>query len=109
MAHDALTDLSIRVATSGDARTLADFAQRTFIDTFGPQNKASDMEMYIARAFGEEIQRGEIEDPRVTVYAEFVAWMLGSSPSMTEEETAGMWRGDRDIAPRLRLAPRPNA
>jgi len=51
----------IRVATPADAAKLAAISLKTFVDTFEPHNTATDMESYTSTAFGEEIQRREIE------------------------------------------------
>jgi ribosomal protein S18 acetylase RimI-like enzyme len=59
--------MTIRAATSDDAAALSEFAGRLFRDTFEHDNTQSDMEQYVARAFGEEIQRAEIADSRRTI------------------------------------------
>jgi GNAT superfamily N-acetyltransferase len=51
----------IRVATPADAATLADLSRKTFVDTFGADNRAEDMEAYTSAAFGEPQQRRELE------------------------------------------------
>ncbi len=66
MSSDALTRCSIRYATAADAPSLARFAAQAFVDQFGPDNTASDMEQYLASAFGESIQQRELEDSRNT-------------------------------------------
>lgn len=60
------TDVRFRRATPSDAAVLSEFAERTFRDTFTASNSPSDMELYCAGAFGEEIQRRELADPMVT-------------------------------------------
>jgi len=81
--------MTIRAATSDDAAALSEFAGRLFRDTFEHDNTQSDMEQYVARAFGEEIQRAEIADSRrmillsvyggaITGYAQLLA---GSAPA----------------------------
>jgi len=81
--------MTIRAATSDDAAALSEFAGRLFRDTFEHANTQSDMEQYVARAFGEEIQRAEIADSRrrillsvnggaITGYAQLLA---GSAPA----------------------------
>jgi diamine N-acetyltransferase len=57
-------DLTVRAATPRDAAALADFAERQFRDAFGRDNEQSDMDQYVATAFGEGIQRIEIADSR---------------------------------------------
>ncbi len=53
---------SIRFATPDDAATLAEFAERMFIATFGPDNAQADMDAYCAGAFGADIQERELRD-----------------------------------------------
>lgn len=60
------TTLTIRRATPRDAAPLARVAEKIFRDTFGPDNRAEDIEAYVARAYGEEPQRRELEDPNST-------------------------------------------
>jgi len=60
-----VNDVIIRRAMSSDASTLADFAARVFIVTFGPDNRAEDMDAYVTKTYGVEQQRREIEDPRI--------------------------------------------
>jgi GNAT superfamily N-acetyltransferase len=59
--------VSIRTAAPGDASRLAEFAECTFRDTFGRDNRPEDMEQYVAGAFGEKVQREELADPRGVV------------------------------------------
>jgi len=69
--EDIVADFSIRRAVPGDAATLASFSLRTFAETFGPDNRAEDMEAYLAKAFGVVQQTREIEDPNnVTLLVE---------------------------------------
>ena len=63
--------ISIRRADPRDAATLAAFASRTFADTFGAMNRPEDMAEFLEKTYSEELQRREIEDPRViTLLAE---------------------------------------
>ncbi|HSP15619.1 MAG TPA: GNAT family N-acetyltransferase [Thermoanaerobaculia bacterium] len=56
---------------AADAAALAAFGARTFEDTFGAANRPEDVAAFLARTYGEEIQRREIEDPAiVTLLAE---------------------------------------
>jgi ribosomal protein S18 acetylase RimI-like enzyme len=59
--------IAIRRATATDARALASLAAEAFIETFGPDNTPADMAMYLATAFGESVQGGEIADSYNTV------------------------------------------
>jgi len=80
--------LTIRTATSDDAAALAEFAARSFHDAFARENEQSDMAQYVARAFGEQIQRAEIADARRVVslaeadgeIAGYAQLLAGSTP-----------------------------
>lgn len=68
MTSSANVDLvTVRRAITADAGALAAFASEAFRDTFGADNTDSDMTAYLASAFGESIQHGEIADPANTV------------------------------------------
>jgi len=55
--------MNIRHATVEDAAALAVLAERTYRDTFAADNNPDDLEMYLAKAYGELQQRREIENP----------------------------------------------
>src|SRR6478735_8630539 len=63
-----MTSISIRRATPADAAMLAELAATAFNDSFAADNSAENMAMYMEKAFGEEIQRAELHDPRNVVY-----------------------------------------
>jgi ribosomal protein S18 acetylase RimI-like enzyme len=50
-----------------DAAALAEIAERTFRDTFAKDNTPEDLEAYVASAYGETLQRRELEDPDTLV------------------------------------------
>jgi diamine N-acetyltransferase len=54
---------SLRRATPADAARLAELGARTFIETFGADNRPEDMAMYVGRTYGEAQQRRELSDP----------------------------------------------
>ncbi|MBA3557734.1 MAG: GNAT family N-acetyltransferase [Gemmatimonadaceae bacterium] len=56
-------NLRFRRAEPADAAALADFAARTFAETFGPDNRAADMEAHLAAAYGVAQQARELADP----------------------------------------------
>ncbi len=62
--------LRIRTGTASDAAAIAEFAERTFRDTFAADNNPEDLEAYIAKAYGEAQQRREIESGTVTLLVE---------------------------------------
>lgn len=55
------TAFTIRTATPADAAILADFAARSFHDTFAAHNSQADMDAYLPTTFSPAIQRAEIE------------------------------------------------
>jgi ribosomal protein S18 acetylase RimI-like enzyme len=57
-----------RSAVVGDAPALAVFAERSFRETFGPDNRPEDMDQYCRKAFGPEIQQRELTDPEVMTF-----------------------------------------
>jgi len=59
----SLTGFTLRPAAARDAGALAAFAERTFRDTFGPHNRAQDMNDYCGAAFTVERQLAELDDP----------------------------------------------
>ncbi len=78
-----------RIAAEPDAELLAEFAERTFRETFGAGNRAEDMELYVGQVYGRDRQRAEILDPAVvTMLAEeggalagFVQLRRGEAPA----------------------------
>jgi GNAT superfamily N-acetyltransferase len=76
---------AIRRAAAGDAAALAVFAERVFRDAFGADNRPLDLEAYVASAFSEAIQRGEIEDPRLE------SWLLLAGDRLAGY--AQLWEG----------------
>jgi ribosomal protein S18 acetylase RimI-like enzyme len=69
---------TIRVATPGDAAALAELAERTFRDTFGPSNTAENMRLHCERSYAAAIQAAEIADPaRTTLVADAGGRLVG--------------------------------
>jgi ribosomal protein S18 acetylase RimI-like enzyme len=67
MSPDAPAAIVTRRATADDAALLAELGASTFTETFEAANDPQDFASYMADAFGEAIQRAELEDPDVTV------------------------------------------
>jgi ribosomal protein S18 acetylase RimI-like enzyme len=68
----------IRRAKDDDAPRLAEFAQRTSVETFAADNSAEDMAAHVAKSFGPAIQLAEIRDPDMTtLLAELGPHMAG--------------------------------
>lgn len=53
----------MRRAVAADAAALAAFAERTFVNTYGPYNTPADMAAYVRGAFGAALQARELADP----------------------------------------------
>src|SRR5437588_832502 len=55
--------ISVRRGGRADASALADFAARTFEETFGPENSPEDMAAHLASTYGVAQQTRELSDP----------------------------------------------
>ena len=55
--------IRFRRGTVTDAEMLSVFARRLFDEVFSPDNKASDMAVYMERAFSPDVQAQELADP----------------------------------------------
>ena len=63
--------MNIRPAVPADAEALSALAERTFRDTFGPDNQAAHMDAYCATAYSPTIQGRELADANIrTLVAE---------------------------------------
>ena len=88
MTSGALAPTLVRRASVEDAALLASLAAAAFSDTFAADNTPENMARYMASAFGEEIQRAELADPRNVVLiasrgvetAGYVMLRLGPAP-----------------------------
>jgi GNAT superfamily N-acetyltransferase len=68
----------IRRATDEDAARLAEFARRTFVETFAADNADDNMAIHVAQAFGPAAQLGEIRDnSMITLLAELGSTLAG--------------------------------
>ena len=63
MSNIKNTDITIRYATAGDNRLLAELGARTFYDTFAADNTPENMTSYLAASFSPEKQAAELADP----------------------------------------------
>jgi GNAT superfamily N-acetyltransferase len=55
----------VRRGVTADASVLAEFAARTFADTFGADNRPEDMQAHLAASYGVRQQTAELADPSV--------------------------------------------
>ncbi|MDQ2664502.1 MAG: GNAT family N-acetyltransferase [Gemmatimonadota bacterium] len=96
------TRTTIRRATTSDAALFTALAESTFVHTFGADNRPEDMTLYLGEAFGEDIQRRELGDPRNTV----LLAEQGGSPvgyAMLREDNAPDCVADRSAIEIARL------
>jgi ribosomal protein S18 acetylase RimI-like enzyme len=71
-------EMVIRRAGEADAARVAEFAQRTFVETFAVDNTTENMAAHVAKSFGPAIQLGEIRDANsVTLLAELGGEVAG--------------------------------
>ncbi len=69
---------TIRRAEAGDARRLAELAERTFRDTFEATNDPANMRLHCETSYGEAIQAREIADPAMaTLVCEHDGELIG--------------------------------
>ena len=85
-----------RAAQPDDAALLAELGATTFAETFESANTPDDFRAYMAAAFGEALQRAELEDPDTTVFfaerdGEAVGYVMlreGRAPSFVAADDA---------------------
>lgn len=63
-----VVDLTVRRAVAGDARALAELAERTFRDAFDVHTAPADMAMFCTASYSEARQSTEIADPAVETW-----------------------------------------
>src|SRR4051812_20084725 len=96
MSIDVHSPVTIRRATIADTPTLAELAASTFTETFAEANTPEDFAAYMSAAFGEAIQRMELEDENTTVFlaerdAQSVGYIMlreGRTPSCVASSDA---------------------
>jgi ribosomal protein S18 acetylase RimI-like enzyme len=87
--------VSIRPGRPDDAGALAAFGARTFRDAFGAENTAADMDLYVARAYGEATQRAELANPgMLTLLAEVDGQLAGYAQVREGDAPACVVGGD---------------
>ncbi len=93
--------MQIRPAVAADAATLAELARRTFFDTFASTNDATDMALYLAKAYGVDQQTREIGDRDITtllveeggIVVGYAQVRSGHTPEcVTEPAAIELWR-----------------
>ena len=93
--------VTIRFGMPSDAAAVAEFAARTFVETFGHDNRPEDMAAHLAHAYGPRQQAEQLADPDiVTLIAELNGEMggyaqvrRGSPPvCVTSQSPVELWR-----------------
>jgi GNAT superfamily N-acetyltransferase len=70
--------LNVRLAGPDDAAAVGAFGERSFRETFGPDNRPEDMDAYCAATYAVDRQRAELAAPdRVTLLAEVEGVLTG--------------------------------
>jgi diamine N-acetyltransferase len=67
-----MSSFTIRCAAVSDATTLAEFAARTFAETFAAENSPEDLDSHLRASYGVGQQTAEIEDRDVTTLLAFL-------------------------------------
>ena len=89
--------ISIRCADSSDSAALAEFAARTFSDTFAALNTADDMAAHLRGAYSPELQRAEIESAQMRTLLGERAGRLCAYAQLREGKTPGCVPPSRTI------------
>jgi len=88
--------VTIRRATADDAAGLATFGRQAFTDTFGADNTAENLAMYLAETYGPDLQRAELVNPSIscwlaeseTAIAGYALVRRGPAPAVVGDESA---------------------
>jgi diamine N-acetyltransferase len=100
-------EVVIRRATDDDASRLAEFARRTFIETFAPDNTADDMALHVAKSFGTDIQLGEIRDSAMTTLVAEIGSTMAGFAQVREGPPPACVTGDAPVELRRFYVDRP--
>ena len=93
--------ITIRPGVAADATDLAELAARTFRETFAADNRAEDMALHLAHAYGTSQQQRELVDPDITTLlvevdgqlAGYAQLRSGGAPEcVTGESPVELWR-----------------
>jgi len=84
-----MSALSIRCADGQDATALAEFAARTFSDTFASLNTADDMAAHLRSAYSTSQQRSEIESAQMRTLLGERSGRLCAYAQLREGKTPG--------------------
>jgi hypothetical protein len=88
--------IAIRSARPDEAALLTELGASTFTETFQSANTPEDFAAYMQAAFGEPIQRAELEDPQTSVFfaeqsGDVVGYVMlreGTTPSIVPADDA---------------------
>ena len=87
----------IRRATAADAAALSELAARIFQDTFAAFTKPDDMKAFLAAAYGEPIQRAEIERPTMVTLLALCDGLLAGYAQLRWEQVPECVTGDAPV------------
>lgn len=90
-------DIEIRRAGSADAAALAAFAADAFREAFAADNTPQDMAHYIKGAFGESIQLGEIDHPKIETLLATTGGAIAGYVQLWDEAAPDGVVGDRPV------------
>lgn len=88
---------TIRHGVAADAATLAEFAARTFADTFAADNRPEDLALHLARSYGPAQQGAELVDPAVTTLLAEVGDELVGYAQLRAGRAPGCVAGDAPL------------
>ena len=94
--------ISLAKANAVTAAQLADLGRRTFLDTFAATNTAADMEAYLNKNFGPDIQLAELQDRENTFLLAHMQAELVGYAKLHDNSTLGLPEG-QDPAGRLEI------
>ena len=89
--------MEIRVATVADAAAIAAIAERVFVRAFGPDNTPENLAAYVPTAFGEAVQRRELEDPSCVYLLAYVDGALAAFALLRVGATDAAVHGDAPV------------
>jgi len=89
--------IDIRVATLDDAATIARIAERVFVRSFAAGNTPENLAAYLQTAFGEPIQRRELEDASCVYLLAYVDGALAAFALLRIGATEAAVQGDAPV------------
>lgn len=85
--------ITIRVATTADAITIAEFSRMTFYETFAPYNSIENMEIFMREQFTKEALISEVSHPTSIFFLAYSGPALVGYVRLREGETPKELKG----------------